>query len=157
MGGRVERDVGCGCRMSLDMSCVEWFGWVRYFIIHNRMQTVKITDSSCFMNFPSSSSPTQGIVSKTLFSLNTVRCGSQGWAKCVWDYTCRQNFQTNFLKKCTVEKMHTFPAKIYNFCRVGLTPPLGPFFRSPRFRFLRSLCSSPVGPYKCQHCGHTIK
>jgi hypothetical protein len=32
------------------------------------------------------------------------------------------------------------------FCGVGLTPPLGPFFRSPRFRFLRSLCSSPLGP-----------
>jgi hypothetical protein len=25
------------------------------------------------------------------------------------------------------------------FCGVGLTPPLGPFFRSPRFRFLSSL------------------
>jgi hypothetical protein len=32
------------------------------------------------------------------------------------------------------------------FCRVGLMPPLGPFFRSPRFRFLRTLCSSPLGP-----------
>jgi hypothetical protein len=42
------------------------------------------------------------------------------------------------------------------FCGVGLTPPLGPFFRSPRFRFLRSLCSSPLGPYKSQHCGHTL-
>jgi hypothetical protein len=40
------------------------------------------------------------------------------------------------------------------FCGVGLTPPLGPFFRSPRFRFLRSLCSSPLGPYKPQYCGH---
>jgi hypothetical protein len=37
---------------------------------------------------------------------------------------------------------------------VGLKPPLGPFFRSPRFRILRSLCSSPLGPYKSQHCGH---
>jgi hypothetical protein len=42
------------------------------------------------------------------------------------------------------------------FCGVGLKPPLGPFFRSPRFRFLRSLCSSPLGPYKSQHCGHTL-
>jgi hypothetical protein len=42
------------------------------------------------------------------------------------------------------------------FCGVGLTPPLGPFFRSPRFRFLRSLCSSPLGPCKSQHCGHTL-
>jgi hypothetical protein len=40
------------------------------------------------------------------------------------------------------------------FCGVGLTPTLGPFFRSPRFRFLRSLCSSPLGPCKSQHCGH---
>jgi hypothetical protein len=40
------------------------------------------------------------------------------------------------------------------FCGLGLKPPLGPFFRSPRFRFLRSLCSSPLGPYKSQHCGH---
>jgi hypothetical protein len=40
------------------------------------------------------------------------------------------------------------------FCGVGLKPPLGPFSRSPRFRFLRSLCSSPLGPYKSQHCGH---
>jgi hypothetical protein len=39
---------------------------------------------------------------------------------------------------------------------VGLKPPLGPFFRSPRFRFLRSLCSSPLGPYKSQHWGHTL-
>jgi hypothetical protein len=37
------------------------------------------------------------------------------------------------------------------FCGVGLTPPLGPFFRSPRFRFLRSLCSSPLGPCKSQY------
>jgi hypothetical protein len=42
------------------------------------------------------------------------------------------------------------------FCGVGLTPPLGPLFRSPRFRFLRSLCSSPLGPCKSQHCGHTL-
>jgi hypothetical protein len=40
------------------------------------------------------------------------------------------------------------------FCGVGLTPPLGPFFRSPRFRFLRSLCSILLGPCKSQHCGH---
>jgi hypothetical protein len=40
------------------------------------------------------------------------------------------------------------------FGGVGLKPPLGPFFRSPRFRFLRSLYSSPLGPYKSQHCGH---
>jgi hypothetical protein len=40
------------------------------------------------------------------------------------------------------------------FYGVGLTPPLGPLFRSPRFRFLRSLCSSPLGPCKSQHCGH---
>jgi hypothetical protein len=40
------------------------------------------------------------------------------------------------------------------FCGVGLTPPLGPFFKSPRFRFLRSLCSSPLGPCESQHCGH---
>jgi hypothetical protein len=39
---------------------------------------------------------------------------------------------------------------------VGLTPPLGPFFKSPRFRFFRSLCSSPLGPCKSQHCGHTL-
>jgi hypothetical protein len=37
---------------------------------------------------------------------------------------------------------------------MGLKPPLGPFFRSPRFRFLRPLCSSPLGPYWSQHCGH---
>jgi hypothetical protein len=40
------------------------------------------------------------------------------------------------------------------FCGVGLKPPLGPFFRAPRFRFLRSLCSSPLGPHKPQHWGH---
>jgi hypothetical protein len=39
---------------------------------------------------------------------------------------------------------------------VGLRPSLGPFFRSPRFRFLRSLCSSPLSPCKSQHCGHTL-
>jgi hypothetical protein len=37
------------------------------------------------------------------------------------------------------------------FGGVGLTSPLGPFFR-----FLRSLCSSPLGPCKSQHCGHTL-
>jgi hypothetical protein len=37
---------------------------------------------------------------------------------------------------------------------VGLKPPLGPFFRSPRFRFPRPVCSSPLGPCKSQHCGH---
>jgi hypothetical protein len=26
MSGHVERDVECGCQMSLEMSCVEWFG-----------------------------------------------------------------------------------------------------------------------------------
>jgi hypothetical protein len=40
------------------------------------------------------------------------------------------------------------------FCGVGLKPPLGTFFRSPSFKFLRSLCASPLGPYKSQHCGH---
>jgi hypothetical protein len=45
-------------------------------------------------------------------------------------------------------------SKVFVFCGVGLTPPLGPFFRSPRFRFLRSLCSSTLGPYKSQHCRH---
>jgi hypothetical protein len=43
---------------------------------------------------------------------------------------------------------------LFFFCGVGFKLPLGPFFRSPRFRFLRSLCSSPLGPYKSQHCGH---
>jgi hypothetical protein len=46
-----------------------------------------------------------------------------------------------------------------NFCTScflwgGAYAPLGHFFRSPRFRFLRSLCSSPLGPCKSQHCGH---
>jgi hypothetical protein len=53
---------------------------------------------------------------------------------------------------------HTSTLWLYSpfLCGVGLTPPLGPFFRSPRFRFLRCLCSSPLGPCKSQHCGHTL-
>jgi hypothetical protein len=51
----------------------------------------------------------------------------------------------------------TFPfQKVLFFWGVRLMPPLGPFFRSPRFRFLRSLCSSPLGPCKSQHRGHTL-
>jgi hypothetical protein len=43
---------------------------------------------------------------------------------------------------------------VFFFWWGGLKPPLGPFFRSLRFRFLMSLCSSPLGPYKSQHCSH---
>jgi hypothetical protein len=74
-------------------------------------------------------------LSQRLFPL-WILCAVGLWGErnSVWDYTCRQNSQTMFLKKCTVENILSFPAKTYrlNFvCSLTLWVtyfPLGSIF-----------------------------
>jgi hypothetical protein len=90
-----------------------------------------------------------------VFLWNRVR--KRNVSRCVGEILCLVNgdkicnTKSKFIWKC-----YSFNIKMLylNPLGGGLTPPLGPFFRSPRFRFLRSFCSSPLGPYKSQHCGH---